>query len=147
MIPPLTKNQDNFSRTGPFSMYNSGNESYGHAASYAFGFIKKYLFFEKLEPKTFCDMFFITRFSEEKIQKTFFKPNFFRKTSFRKINISKIDISKIDIKLLCLKKMEKWKIFLKYPWCVPLDHSQAHVFGRNREISRSYWIKKNRVHF
>ena len=60
----LSKNWDNFSRTGPFLMYNSGNESYGHAASYAFGFIKKYLFFEKLEPKTFCDMFFITRFSE-----------------------------------------------------------------------------------
>ena len=35
----LQKNRDNFSRIGPFLMYSSGNESYGHAASYAFEFI------------------------------------------------------------------------------------------------------------
>ena len=53
----LSKSRDNFSRTGPFLMYNSGNESYGHDASYAFGFIKIYLFFETLEPKTFLSCF------------------------------------------------------------------------------------------
>ena len=38
-----------------FLMSNSGNESHGHACSYAFGFKYKYVFFEKLEPKTFGD--------------------------------------------------------------------------------------------
>ena len=89
----LSKKYDNFSRTGPFLMYSSGNESYGHGASYAFGFIKKYLFFEKLESKTFCVMFFITRFSEKiffqkrnrKIKNFDFSKNHFfeKKSSFQ----------------------------------------------------------------
>ena len=54
---PLTKHQDNFLRTGPFLMFLGALESHGHAAHYAFNFIKKYVFFEKLEPKTFCDIF------------------------------------------------------------------------------------------
>ena len=74
----LTKNQDNFLRTGPFLMSSSGNESYGHAGSYVFDRTKKYWFFEKLQPKTFCDIFFITRFSK----------NIFSKNNFEKSNIS-----------------------------------------------------------
>ena len=61
--------------TGPFLMSNSGNERHRHACSYAFGFVKKYSFVQKLEPKTFCDIFFITRFSK----------NNFRKNNFWKI--------------------------------------------------------------
>ena len=34
-------------------MFLGAFERHGHAAHYAFNFIKKYLFFEKLEPKTF----------------------------------------------------------------------------------------------
>ena len=61
---PLTKNRDNFLAIGPFFMFLGAFERHGHAAHYAFNFIKKYLFFEKLEPKTFSCSFFITRFSE-----------------------------------------------------------------------------------
>ena len=76
---PLTKICNNVSRTGPFLMFLGALESYRQSASYAFGFIKKYLCFEKLEPKTFVCIFFITRFSEEKniffekLTKTFFQ--------------------------------------------------------------------------
>ena len=37
-ILTFSTNQDTFLRTGPFLMPNSGNESHGHARSYAFGF-------------------------------------------------------------------------------------------------------------
>ena len=75
LIPPLTKNRDNFLAVGPFLMFLGAFERHGHAAHYAFNFIKKYLFFEKLESKTFCCSFFITRFSE----------NIFSKNNFGKI--------------------------------------------------------------
>ena len=75
LIPPLTKNRDNFLAVGPFLMFLGAFERHGHAAHYAFNFIKKYLFFEKLEPKTFSCRFFITRFPE----------NIFRKNIFGKL--------------------------------------------------------------
>ena len=87
LIPPLTKNWDNFLCIGPFSMFLDALKSHGHAAHYAFNFIKKYSFFEKLEPKTFCDIFFITRFS-----KNIFSKNNFEKSKilvFQKITFSR----------------------------------------------------------
>ena len=112
---PLTKNRDNFLCTGPFLMSNSGNESHGHARSYAFGFKYNYLFFEKLQPKTFCDIFFITRFS-----KNIFPKNNFEKSKisiFRKIilvekkiiekNSTKNDFSKNQFFLIFQKKIGK----------------------------------------
>ena len=82
---PLTKNRDNFSHTGPFLMSNSGNESYGHAASYAFGFIKKH---RKVRAENFLWHVFITRFSEKYFSKHIFSNRKFReKKSIRKIDI------------------------------------------------------------
>jgi hypothetical protein len=52
-------------------MSNSGNGSHGQAASYAFGFVKKYLFFQKLQPKTFCGPKSQTRFFEKIFSKNF----------------------------------------------------------------------------
>ena len=91
-----TKNRDNFLRSGPFLMSNSGNGSHGQAASYAFGFVKKYLFFQKLQPKTFCGQKNSTRFLKKYFQKTFQKiqnlgfskfRNFRFSLTFRKIHI------------------------------------------------------------
>ena len=74
-MPPLTKKYDNFLRSGPFLMFLGALKRHGHAGHYASIFIKKYSFLEKLQPKTFCDIFFITRFSK----------NIFSKKWFRKI--------------------------------------------------------------
>ena len=46
---PLTKIRDNFLAIGPFFMFLGAFERHGHAAHYAFNFIEKYLFFEKLQ--------------------------------------------------------------------------------------------------
>ena len=77
-------------RSGPFLMSNSGNGSHGQAASYAFGFVKKYVFFQKLQPKTFCGPKSQTRFFENifsKIEFGFFDHKKFSAVTFRKINI------------------------------------------------------------
>ena len=115
----LTKNQDNFLRTAPFLMSSSGNESYGHAGSYVFDRTKKYWFFEKLQPKTFCDFFFITRFSKNIFRKHIFEKSkcsvFFRifienqknrKSDFWKTNF--FDFSRKKIRKFFLK-IELWK--------------------------------------
>ena len=62
--PHLTKNRDNFLCSGPFLMFLGALESHGHAGSYVFDRTKKSWFFEKLQLKTFSDIFFITRFSK-----------------------------------------------------------------------------------
>ena len=85
LTPPLTKIRDNFLAIGPFFMFLGAFERHGHAAHYAFNFIKKYLFFEKLEPKTFCCSFFITRFSRNIFErKKFWKMWKSRKRDFEK---------------------------------------------------------------
>ena len=78
-------------RSGPFLMSSSGNESHGQCASYAFGFVKKYSFIQKLQPKTFCSLFSTTRFSENIFSKKYFWKikNFdFSKNSFSIKNFS-----------------------------------------------------------
>ena len=90
-MPPLTKNRDNFLRSGPFLMSNSGNESHGHACSYAFGFVKKYSFVQKLQPKTFCGLFSTTRFSENIFEKS--------KNSIFRFFLSKNVSSKFPMKI------------------------------------------------
>ena len=59
---PLTKKWNNFSSFGSFGMFWGVLESRGVGATFAFGFEKKYLFSKKLEHKTFCVTFFISRF-------------------------------------------------------------------------------------
>ena len=62
MITPLTKKWNNFASSCPFLMFLDVFESRGVGATFAFGFMKKYLFSKKLEHKTFCVSFFINRF-------------------------------------------------------------------------------------
>ena len=75
-MPPLTNRIDNFLCSGPFLMSNSGNGSHGQSASYAFGFVKKYLFFQKLQPKTFCSQKSQTRFFGKIFSKNFWNFDF-----------------------------------------------------------------------
>ena len=93
---PLTKKWDNFSSFGPFVMFLGVLESRGVGATFAFGFEKKYLFSKKLEHKTFCVTFFITKKSsffemkkmkkkvEKKVEKSFRK-NFGNFENFEKV--------------------------------------------------------------
>ena len=53
-------------------------ESLEQGATFAFGFMKKYLFSKKLEHKTFCCIFFITRFPKNIFRKIFSKNRNFR---------------------------------------------------------------------
>ena len=84
MPPPLTKKWDNFLSFGPFVMFLGVLERRGVGATFAFGFMKKYLFSKKLEHKTLFVIFFITRFWENKKNK-----NFQKCSGFKKLKISK----------------------------------------------------------
>ena len=152
MITPLTKNWNIFSRTGPFLMVLGALESNRQSASYAFGFIKKYLFFEKLEPKTFCVMFFITRFSE--FFHFFFKPKILRKNVFGKSTFSIwkfffrfFDFLKIEMsifgKLFFLSKFSGWKnIFWKIFFSENrvMKNVTQKVFGSNFSKNKYFLI-------
>ena len=100
------KIRDNFLAIGPFFMFLGAFERHGHAAHYAFNFIKTYLFVEKLEPKTFWCSFFITRFWEN----MFFEKNIFGKFSK---NVFKKCEHLEKIKKFIFFKVEKIVVFFE----------------------------------
>ena len=60
-------------------------ESRGQGTIFAFGFMKKYLFLKKLQPKTFCVTFFSNWFGKSIISKNINKQNIQTKTKIFKI--------------------------------------------------------------
>ena len=82
-------------------------ESREVGATFAFGFMKKYLFSKKLEHKTFCVSFFIDRFwGNKKFQKISFFFGFQKVENFKKVrNFSKVENFSISKKNIFRKIM------------------------------------------
>ena len=86
-------------------------ESREVGATFAFGFMKKYLFSKKLEHKTFCVTFFIDRFwGNKKFRKILFFFVFQKVENFKKVrNFSKVEnfpsSKKIFSEKLCFRKL------------------------------------------
>ena len=108
-------------RSGPFLMFNSGNGSHGQAASYAFGFVKKYLFFQKLQPKTFCGQKTQLDFQKKKIQKKRFKKS--KISIFQKITFSIFFEKSMKIENFKILKNQNFGFFEKF---------FENIFSKNR---------------
>ena len=112
-------------RSGPFLMSNSGNESHGQAASYAFGFVKKYLFFQKLQPKTFLVKKTQLDVLKNIFEKTFQKSKIliFEKTFFRVVFVEK-SMKIENFKILKNQNFGFLKIFFQKTELSFFDHTK-----------------------
>ena len=90
-------------------------ESREVGATFAFGFMKKYLFSKKLEHKTFCVSFFIDRFwGNKKFRKFLFFFGFQKVEIFKKVrNFSKVGIFLISKKIVFRKIIFSESMYLK----------------------------------
>ena len=127
-------------RSGPFGMSSSGNESHGQCASYAFGFVKKYLFFQKLQPKTFCGQKNSTRFFEK-----IFSKNFSKNPKFWFFKILKISIF-IDFSTKKTRKNDFFKNqnfdFFKSFLKIFFQKKQVEFFWPQKVFGCNFWKNK-----